>query len=359
MARRRPPIRDRDRRRSAPQRPARDRCEHADPRGRRDLRQRLGRVRRLRRRERRRAGACRRRAADPLLRHRRRPAARHRPHLRRRDRRARPGRRAERRHGPTAVRARSGARRGGGACTVGLRRRPGTQLDRRRRDLARRMPAAPLADPHRRRRARARRPGQHPHPRCRGMRRGRRAGICRRRPTRRSAPAHHRRRRRVRGIAQRPRHRARVPLYGGRRAVGVRVGGPIPERMRRGVVARSLPRRGRARPVHRRVRAHPRRALRRARAAGGARERGRLRRGDGQPPHPRGPTAAAAGAGVSDDQIGRLRSPIGLDLGGRSAEETALSILAEVVAVRNGGTGAPLSETSGAIHASRTATRVS
>ncbi|MGO2747177.1 XdhC family protein [Microbacterium sp.] len=65
------------------------------------------------------------------------------------------------------------------------------------------------------------------------------------------------------------------------------------------------------------------------------------------------------GAGVSDDQIGRLRSPIGLDLGGRSAEETALSILAEVVAVRNGGTGAPLSETSGAIHASRTATRVS
>ena len=35
----------------------------------------------------------------------------------------------------------------------------------------------------------------------------------------------------------------------------------------------------------------------------------------------------------------RVRSPIGLDLGGRSPEETALSILAEIVADRHGGTG--------------------
>ncbi|MEU6459404.1 XdhC family protein, partial [Streptomyces sp. NPDC047065] len=38
----------------------------------------------------------------------------------------------------------------------------------------------------------------------------------------------------------------------------------------------------------------------------------------------------------------RLRSPIGLDLGARTPEETALSIAAEIVATRRGGTGASL-----------------
>ena len=47
-------------------------------------------------------------------------------------------------------------------------------------------------------------------------------------------------------------------------------------------------------------------------------------------------------AGVADEELARLRSPIGLDLGGRTAEETALSIAAEIVAARRGGTGAPL-----------------
>ncbi|QFQ95627.1 XdhC family protein [Streptomyces phaeolivaceus] len=47
-------------------------------------------------------------------------------------------------------------------------------------------------------------------------------------------------------------------------------------------------------------------------------------------------------AGVTVGELARLRSPIGLDLGGRTAEETALSIAAEVVAARRGGTGAPL-----------------
>lgn len=56
-------------------------------------------------------------------------------------------------------------------------------------------------------------------------------------------------------------------------------------------------------------------------------------------------------AGATSAQLARLRSPIGLDLGGRSPEETALSILAEIVAVRHGATGVPLSERSGAIHA--------
>jgi xanthine dehydrogenase accessory factor len=41
--------------------------------------------------------------------------------------------------------------------------------------------------------------------------------------------------------------------------------------------------------------------------------------------------------GFSDEQLGRVHGPIGLDLGGRGAEETALGIMAEVTAVRYGG----------------------
>ena len=44
--------------------------------------------------------------------------------------------------------------------------------------------------------------------------------------------------------------------------------------------------------------------------------------------------------GFTEEQIGRVHGPIGLDLGSRGAEETALGILAEVTAVRFGGTGA-------------------
>ena len=40
-------------------------------------------------------------------------------------------------------------------------------------------------------------------------------------------------------------------------------------------------------------------------------------------------------AGVSDEQIDRIHAPIGLDLGGRGPEEIALSIIAEIVQVRN------------------------
>ncbi|MFD9667257.1 XdhC family protein [Rhodococcus sp. NPDC059968] len=46
----------------------------------------------------------------------------------------------------------------------------------------------------------------------------------------------------------------------------------------------------------------------------------------------------------------RLRSPIGLDLGARTPEETAVSIVAEVVASRWGGAGRPLAETGVRIH---------
>jgi xanthine dehydrogenase accessory factor len=55
--------------------------------------------------------------------------------------------------------------------------------------------------------------------------------------------------------------------------------------------------------------------------------------------------------GISDDQLSRIAAPIGLDLGGLTAEETALSIMAEVVAVRNGREGGRLSAAgAGRIH---------
>ena len=47
-------------------------------------------------------------------------------------------------------------------------------------------------------------------------------------------------------------------------------------------------------------------------------------------------------AGVTEEDLGRLAGPIGLDLGGRSPEETALAILAEIVAARHHATGRPL-----------------
>jgi xanthine dehydrogenase accessory factor len=54
--------------------------------------------------------------------------------------------------------------------------------------------------------------------------------------------------------------------------------------------------------------------------------------------------------GLTDDELARVAAPIGLDLGGLTAEETALSIMAEVVAVRNGRAGGRLSQSSGRIH---------
>ena len=49
-------------------------------------------------------------------------------------------------------------------------------------------------------------------------------------------------------------------------------------------------------------------------------------------------------AGVGEEALARLRGPIGLDLGGRAPAETALAILAEIVAARYGGTGRPMRE---------------
>jgi xanthine dehydrogenase accessory factor len=47
-------------------------------------------------------------------------------------------------------------------------------------------------------------------------------------------------------------------------------------------------------------------------------------------------------AGLSSEDLARLHGPIGLDLGGREPVETALAILAEIVAARRGGSGQPL-----------------
>ncbi|MFJ6849044.1 XdhC family protein [Streptomyces sp. NPDC091271] len=55
-------------------------------------------------------------------------------------------------------------------------------------------------------------------------------------------------------------------------------------------------------------------------------------------------------AGLEESELGRLRSPIGLDLGARTPEETALSIAAEIVAARRGGTGVPLTGSATPIH---------
>ena len=60
-------------------------------------------------------------------------------------------------------------------------------------------------------------------------------------------------------------------------------------------------------------------------------------------------------AGVRDEDLARLRGPIGLDLGGRNPAETALAIMSEVVAARYGGSGRPMVERSSGGAGSRVA----
>ena len=55
-------------------------------------------------------------------------------------------------------------------------------------------------------------------------------------------------------------------------------------------------------------------------------------------------------AGLSEQELARVSSPIGLDLGARTPEETAVSIAAEIIAVRWGGGGGRLAEMDGRIH---------
>jgi xanthine dehydrogenase accessory factor len=55
-------------------------------------------------------------------------------------------------------------------------------------------------------------------------------------------------------------------------------------------------------------------------------------------------------AGLTDAELSRLSSPIGLDLGARTPEETAVSIAADIIAKRWGGGGRPLTQIVGRIH---------
>jgi len=55
-------------------------------------------------------------------------------------------------------------------------------------------------------------------------------------------------------------------------------------------------------------------------------------------------------AGVDDAGLARLMSPIGLDIGARTPEETAVSIVAEIIAMRTGRHAPSLRDSSGSIH---------
>jgi xanthine dehydrogenase accessory factor len=54
--------------------------------------------------------------------------------------------------------------------------------------------------------------------------------------------------------------------------------------------------------------------------------------------------------GLSEDELSRLHAPIGLDVGARTPEETAVSIAAEIIATRWGGSGVQLRAADGPIH---------
>ncbi|MFM8994294.1 MAG: XdhC family protein, partial [Actinomycetota bacterium] len=54
--------------------------------------------------------------------------------------------------------------------------------------------------------------------------------------------------------------------------------------------------------------------------------------------------------GLRGDELARVMSPIGLDIGARTPEETAISICGEIIARRTGRSATSLSTTSGAIH---------
>jgi xanthine dehydrogenase accessory factor len=57
--------------------------------------------------------------------------------------------------------------------------------------------------------------------------------------------------------------------------------------------------------------------------------------------------------GLTEEELARLHAPIGLDIGARTPEETAVSIAAEIIAQRWGGSGVQLRRADGPIHIER------
>src|SRR4029077_9040764 len=55
-------------------------------------------------------------------------------------------------------------------------------------------------------------------------------------------------------------------------------------------------------------------------------------------------------AGLTESEIARVMSPVGLDIGARTPEETAVAICAEVIALRTGRRAQSLRDTAGPIH---------
>jgi xanthine dehydrogenase accessory factor len=55
-------------------------------------------------------------------------------------------------------------------------------------------------------------------------------------------------------------------------------------------------------------------------------------------------------SGVGEDELARINSPCGLDVGARTPAETAIAVLGEILALRSGKSGGRLADASGPIH---------
>jgi xanthine dehydrogenase accessory factor len=63
-------------------------------------------------------------------------------------------------------------------------------------------------------------------------------------------------------------------------------------------------------------------------------------------------------AGASDKDLARVMSPIGLDIGARTPEETAVSVAAEIIALRTGRRAPSLRDAAGPIHPRQVTARI-